>query len=85
MEKHTTRMLLWQAGIVTNLSLRCGRFDLASISRFEEIFDQHTLLQEGMAMRYNTWNMGSSAPAGGKKMEMVDSVAGVPKVFLASK
>merc|ERR1719350_566422 len=35
--------------------------------------------QEGMAMRYNTWNMGSSAPAGGKKMEMVDSVAGVPK------
>ena len=49
------------------------------------MFDQHTLLQEGMAMRYNTWNMGSSAPAGGKKMEMVDSVAGVPKVFLASK
>ena len=35
-------------------------------------------------MRYNTWNMGSSAPAGGKKMEMVDSVAGVPKVCLAA-
>jgi len=33
--------------------------------------------QEGMAMRYNTWNMGASA--GGKQMEMVDSVPGVPK------
>merc|ERR1712037_613095 len=33
--------------------------------------------QEGMAMRYNTWNMGGSA--GGKQMEMVDAVPGVPK------
>jgi len=33
--------------------------------------------QEGMAMRYNTWNMGASA--GGKQMEMVDSVPDVPK------
>ena len=31
-----------------------------------------------MAMRYNTWNMGASA--GGKQMEMVDSVPDVPKV-----
>ena len=36
--------------------------------------------QEGMAMRYNTWNMGASA--GGKQMEMVDSVPDVPKVGL---
>jgi len=33
--------------------------------------------QEGMAMRYNTWNLGGSA--GGKQMEMVDSVPNVPK------
>ena len=40
----------------------------------------HFSLQEGMAMRYNTWNMGGSA--GGKQMEMVDAVPGVPKVGL---
>merc|ERR1712037_631671 len=33
--------------------------------------------QEGMAMRYNTWNLGGSA--GGKEMEMVDTVPNVPK------
>jgi len=33
----------------------------------------HEMRQEGMAMRWNTWDMGSSAPAGGKKMDMVDS------------
>ena len=33
-----------------------------------------------MAMRYNTWNLGGSA--GGKQMEMVDAVPGVPKVVL---
>ena len=36
-----------------------------------------------MAMRYNTWNMGGSA--GGKQMEMVDAVPGVPKVGLKCK
>jgi len=33
----------------------------------------HAMRQEGMAMRWNTWDMGSKAPAGGKAMEMVDS------------
>merc|ERR1712226_1694484 len=28
---------------------------------------------EGMAMRWNSWDMGSKAPAGGKAMDMVDS------------
>merc|ERR1711990_198604 len=43
--------------------------------------DHHKLItemrQEGMAMRYNTWNLGGSA--GGKQMEMVDAVPDVPK------
>ena len=26
-----------------------------------------------MAMRWNSWDMGSTAPAGGKKHEMVDT------------
>merc|ERR1712010_94386 len=43
--------------------------------------DHHKLItemrQEGMAMRYNTWNLGGSA--GGKEMEMVDTVPNVPK------
>ena len=42
-----------------------------------------TYSQEGMAMRYNTWNLGGSA--GGKQMEMVDAVPGVPKVGLSWK
>jgi len=33
----------------------------------------HEMRQEGMAMRWNTWDMGTSAAAGGKHMELVDS------------
>ena len=86
MERHTTPTRHWQAGTVTSSSQRCDRFVLCQcLPMFANVCSLPMFLggedfyfQEGMAMRYNTWNLGGSA--GGKEMEMVDTVPNVPKV-----
>ena len=76
MERHTTQTRHWQAGTVTSSSQRCVRFVHCQVPMF--LGGEDFYFQEGMAMRYNTWNLGGSA--GGKQMEMVDAVPDVPKV-----